>query len=137
MLEEFKNIKSTKKDLKNFGLVIGIALLILAGFLWWKDRPTFLTFGGIGVVVIVIGFIVPIILKPFQIIWMAFAVIMGFIMTRVILSLLFYLVLTPTSILSKLFGEKFLDLKLDRSASTYWIQKPKRELGKKFYERQF
>ena len=137
MLEEFKNIKSTKKDLKNFGLVIGIALLILAGFLWWKDRPIFLTFGGIGIVVISIGFIFPIILKPFQIIWMVFAVIMGFIMTRVILSLLFYLVLTSTGLLAKLFGKKFLDLKLDASASSYWIQKPKRDLGKKFYERQF
>ena len=37
MLEEIKNIKSDKSDLRNFGITIGIILLVIRGFLLWKE----------------------------------------------------------------------------------------------------
>ena len=44
ILEEIKAIKSEKKDLKNFGLVMSIAFAILGGALWYKEKDTYSIF---------------------------------------------------------------------------------------------
>ena len=49
MLEEIKNIKSEKSDLRNFGIIVGIILLIISGFLFWKEKESFQIFLAIGI----------------------------------------------------------------------------------------
>ncbi len=60
------------------------------------------------------------ILKPIYLVWMTFAVILGWIMTRVILTAIFYLIVTPISLIAKLFRHKFLDLTFRTENDTYW-----------------
>jgi len=45
---------------------------------------------------------------------------MGFVMTRVILAVLFYLIITPISFVSKLFQKDFLNLKIEKEKKSYW-----------------
>ena len=137
MIEEIKNISNTKSDFRKFGITIGIFLLIVAGFLFWKGSETFQILLISGLVLCVFGFAVPIILKPIYWAWMTFATILGWIMTRVILSLLFYIVITPIGVLSRLFGKKFLDIKWDKSKDTYWNFRQKKERKIEDYENQF
>jgi small basic protein len=137
LLEEIKNIKSEKRDLRNFGLVIGIALGILGGLLWWKGKSTYPPFFIFSAVFICLGMILPSLLKPLQKVWMIFAVILGWIMTRVILSVLFYVVFTGIGLGSRLFGKQFLDLKMRYSKDSYWIHRERKPFDKKAYERQF
>ena len=139
LLEEIKNIKSEKRDLRNFGITIGIALGILGGLLWWRGRDTYSYFLIFSAAFILFGLVMPALLKPLQKAWMTLAVIMGWFMTRLILAVLFYLVFTPIGILSKLFGNKFLDLKVEKSNKSYWIYKEKETLpfNKSKYEKQF
>jgi hypothetical protein len=68
---------------------------------------------------------------------MVIAVILGWIMTRVILSLLFYVVITPISFFSRLFGNEFLDLKWDKSKVTYWNYRNTKQRNNEDYEKQF
>ena len=93
MLEEIKNIKSEKSDLRKFGITFGIILLIVSGFLFWKEKESFQIFLAIGIALFLPAFAIPHILKPVYRLWMIFAIILGWIMTRVILSLLFFLLL--------------------------------------------
>lgn len=137
LIEEIKSIKSTKKDLRNFGLAVGAVLLIIGGLLFWKERPSHPYFLGIGSFLMASGLIFPGILKPFQKVWMALAVVLGWVMTRVILSLLFYLVFTPIGIIARLAGTRFLELKWDKKAKSYWNYKEDKEVDKSSYERQF
>jgi len=139
LLEEIKNIKSEKRDLRNFGITIGIALGILGGLLWCRGRDTYSYFLIFSAAFILFGLVMPALLKPLQKAWMTLAVIMGWFMTRLILAVLFYLVFTPIGILSKLFGNKFLDLKVEKSNKSYWIYKEKETLpfNKSKYEKQF
>ena len=44
MLEEIKNIKSEKSDIRNFGITLGIILLLISGFLFWKEKESFQIF---------------------------------------------------------------------------------------------
>jgi len=137
LLEEIKNIKSEKKDLRNFGLTIGIVLGLLAGLLWWKGRDTYSIFAVIAVVFILFGLLLPAVLKPLQKVWMTLAVIMGWIMTRVILGVLFYLVFTAIGGIGRLLGKKFLDLKIDPAIKSYWIIREQKTFNKSDYEKQF
>jgi len=137
LLEEIKNIKSEKKDLRNFGITFGVVLGILAGALWWKEKDTYAIFIVLSFSFFFFGFVLPTLLKPLQKVWMAFAVVMGFFMTNVILGILFYLVFTGIGLGLRLFGKKFLDLKFDNSRESYWIQRHPEPFNKKSYEKQF
>jgi hypothetical protein len=46
--------------------------------------------------------------------------VLGFINTRIILALVFYLAITPLSILFKIFGKNTLDINIDPSSNSYW-----------------
>ena len=137
LLEEIKNIKSEKKDLRNFGLIIGFALGLLSGLLWWRGKDTYSIFAIIASAFILFGLLLPNLLKPLQKAWMTLAVIMGWIMTRVILSILFYIVFTAIGGISRLLGKQFLDLKIDRSINSYWIKREHKAVNKSDYEKQF
>ena len=112
MFSEIKNIKSEKSDLRKFGVSVGIILLLFAGLLFWKDRASFQVFLVIGSILLAFGLILPVILKPVYRVWMTFAIILGWFMTRAILFLLFYGVLTPIGLIMRLFGKQFLDLEV-------------------------
>ena len=137
LLEEIKDIKSEKSDLRKFGITIGIVLGILGGLLWWKGKDTYNIFIILSLALIFFGLVLPAALKPLQKVWMTFAVILGWFMTRVILSVLFYLVFTFIGGFSRLFGKKFLDLKMDNSQKSYWISRENKSLDRSDYERQF
>jgi hypothetical protein len=86
---------------------------------------------------VVLGLIVPGVLKAPQKAWMTLAVVMGFVMTRVMLSLLFFVVFTSFNVIAMLAGKKFLDSTMDKTKTTYWIKRdPAREKASN-PERQF
>ncbi len=120
MLEEIKNIKSDKSALRTFGITIGLILMIFAGFLFWKEKEIFYIFFTLGVALCFLSSAIPYLLKPFYWIWMILATILGWVMTRVILSLLFYLILTPIGLIGRLFGKQFVELRWDKSKKSYW-----------------
>ena len=137
MLEEIKNIKGEKSDLRKFGITVGIILMIIAGFLFWKEKKSFQMLLSIGAVLYVFGLAIPIVLKPIYWMWMTFATILGWIMTRVILILLFYAILTPIGLISSVFGKQFLELKWNKTNITYWNNRKIHLLEKTQYEKQF
>jgi len=120
ILEEIQNIKSDKKELKKFGITIGGVLLLISAFLFIYEKPSASYFMGGGFAFQIIAQIFPKIFLPIQKAWMALAVVLGFIMTRVILSILFYLVITPINFISRLFRKDFLNLKIEKEKKSYW-----------------
>ena len=137
MIEEIKNIKSEKSDLRKFGITIGVIFLIIAGFLLWKEKESYQILLTFGVTLFILGIAIPIILKPIYWVWMIFATILGWIMTRVILSLLFYTIFTPIGLILRFFGKQFLELRWDKSKESYWNFRTNEHLKKEYYEKQF
>ena len=122
LLEEIKSIKSSKSDLRKFGLSVGIVLGLLGGLLWWKGKGSYPYFVTASAILIISGLAVPSLLKPLQKIWMAFAVVMGWIMTRVILIVAFFCVITPIGFILSITGKDFLDKSLTNEQSSSLIQ---------------
>ncbi len=137
IIEEIRNIKSGKREVRQFGLTVGIILGLLGGLFFLRQRDYYPYFLILSFMLLFLGLTSPILLKPIQKIWMTLAVSIGWVMTRVILSLLFYLVVTPIGILVKMLGKSLLDTKFDTNEDSYWIAREPAKFDKRSYENQF
>jgi hypothetical protein len=137
LIEEIKNIKSSKSDLRKFGITMGIVFGLIGGALLWREKDYYTIFVILSTAFIITGLVIPVLLKPIHKGWMTFAVVLGWFMTRLILSILFYCIFTSIGLLSRILGKQFLDLKMDRTRESYWIMREPRTFDKKDYERQF
>ncbi len=135
--EEIKGIKSSKKDLRKFGLSVGAVLFVVGCVLYWFDKAPHPYFLAIGLSLIVVGGLIPTMLLPIQKVWMTLAVIMGWFMTRLILSMLFYVAFTSIGLLARLTGKQFLELKRPKEQKSYWNYRKAQENRREGLERQF
>ena len=137
MIEEIKNIKNEKSDFRKFGITVGLFLMVISGFLFWKGKDSFEIMLVSGLALLVLGLTIPVVLKPVYWVWMVFGAVLGWIMTRVILGMLFYLVITPLGMLLRLSQNKFLDLKWHETKDSYWNARDAEQRNKEDYEGQF
>jgi len=137
ILEEINGIKSGKKELRQFGIIIGIACCLLGILLWWRGKAYYSYSFITAAVFFFSGITVPSLLKPLHKVWMAMSILMGWLMTRVILIILFYGILTPIGLIARLCGKDFLDIQLNKNAPSYWVARVKPRHDKKSYEQQF
>lgn len=137
VIDDIKSIRCEKKDLRSFGLLLGGVLLFLSAFFQWSDNPLALPFLLASLLFLVFGWIVPSVLKPLYRIWMAAALLMGWVMTRIILTVLFYAVVTPIGLLIRRFGTPPLAEDIDARRHSYWIPKKTDPSVGKDYEKQF
>ena len=137
ILDEIKKIKTGKKELRDFGLTVGWILVILGLVAAWRGKGTYPYLLGIGSFLIISGYLFPVLLRPLQKAWMAFSVIMGFFMSRVILFIVFYIVITPIGLILRLFGKDILDQKQEPTKVSYWKNVDKAGKPKEYYENQY
>ncbi|MEJ2247104.1 MAG: SxtJ family membrane protein [Acidobacteriota bacterium] len=139
ILEEIKAVVQTtdKKEFRKFGLTMGIFLILLGLVFYWYSlnyTNVILITGG---VLLILGLLIPIVLRPIFVIWMSFATVLGFIMTRLILGILFYVIFFPVSVVLKILGKDFLDQKFNTNDSSYWKIRESRRYDPKKSENQF
>ena len=135
--EELKHIDSSDEAVKKTGLTVGVVLILISLLLWFLGKSSFVYFSSIGGLFVIFSFIAIPILRPFHRLWMMLALAMGFVMSRVILTILFYLILTPIGLLAKIVGKKFMPLGFDKNATTYWEKRESSVKQQIDYERQF
>ena len=137
LAEEIRSIKSGRSELRKFGITLGIAFGLLSGLIYWRGKISPVPFFIISALLFFFGLVLPGLLKPVQKAWMALSVILGWVMTRIILIVAFYLMVTPIGLLARLFGKDFLNAKFDSNVSSYWISKKTITFDKRNYENQF
>lgn len=108
-------------ELRKFGLVMSGALAAVTLLLLFRSKPSWPWTGGASLVFLFTGLFLPRILTPVEKYWMLFAGVLGFIMTNVLLTLVFFLGVLPTGLLMRLFGKDPLRKGFDRSLDSYWI----------------
>lgn len=135
--EEIKFIDKSENAVKKTGVTVGVVLILLSLVLWYLGKTSSIYFSAIGGLFVIVAVILPSLLRPFHIAWMMLALLMGFVMSRVILTILFYIILTPIGIIARIFGKKFMPLGFDKSASTYWEKRENPVKQQIDYERQF
>lgn len=111
-------------EVRKFGLLFA-ALGVLAGaYMAWKGiRGLWIPLGLAGVFLLS-GLGMPRVLRPFYLVWMRFASILGWINTRLVLTAFFFLVLTPIGLVLRMMGKDLLDKSIDRRVRSYWVKRP-------------
>jgi len=137
IIDDIKKIKSGQKELREFGLTVGGVLFILGAIMAWRGRPLWPYFIGTGVTLALLGLTFYKLLIPLQKAWMAFAVVMGFVMSRVVLCIVFYGVVTPIGLIFRILGKDILDQRIDKERESYWIELPREVKTIDTYEKQF
>ena len=136
LLEEIHHIKSTDKDLRSFGKMLGIFFGILGAFFLWHHPRRAPWCLGFAAFFLFFGFLFPIVLKPIQKVWMTLALLMGWVMTRALLGILFYGVITPIGLALRLSGVDFMARRWNKDAGTYWVDRLSKR-DKASYETQY
>ena len=99
-----------------FGTIFTVAL--------WRDKALVAFFFGL-LTVLSIGFVlIPVQLKPVYAGWLKIGHFIGSKVTILILTIMFYLVITPAALLKRIFGGRPLPVKPDPDADTYWVTRP-------------
>lgn len=119
-----------------FGISVGAVLCAIALLLAWSGRVMRAeVVGTVGVVLVVFGYLRPSLLKRPSDAWWAFATVLGWVNARVLLSLAFFLLLTPLGLIWKLTGKD----PLARSRKTWpgWSTYPARYRSPRHFDRMF
>ena len=118
---------------KSFGIVFSIFFLLISVYPLLNSDPIYYWSLFISFIFLVLGLMNSKILSPLNLLWFKFGILLGKIVSPVVMGIIFFLVVTPISILLKIFGKDVLNLKFNNN-KTYWIEKngPKSNMKKQF-----
>lgn len=115
-----------KNELRKFGLILGT---VLAGWgAWWLKAGAAVSiyFLAAALMLLLPALIYPLGLKPVYGLWTKLGSILGLVVTRIILMLIFYLIMTPIGWWLRLTGKDLLRLKPQCKTKSYWSAHPRR-----------
>ena len=118
----------SKENNKGFGLLFFIVFLLIG--LWpiiKGDSPRILFFP-IALVFLILGLMNAKILSPLNRLWIKFGDLLGKIIAPVVMAFIYFIILTPLSLLIRITGKDLLKVKYSNKVNTYWIKRIK-DLG--------
>ena len=118
--KELRSIPVSPRRLRSFGLLVGSVFVVIAGLVYWRGGWGAWVLLGMGTPLVGLGFVRPAWLRPIYVPWMALALILGFIMTRVLLTVVFIGLIVPTGLIMRAVGRDPLKRRWDREAKSYW-----------------
>lgn len=127
----------TPAELRKFGLSVGGIFLVLASISWWRGHvwPP-LVMATVGTMLFVPGAVVPRVLGPVERRWMIFAEALGRFNARIILTVLYYLLITPIGVVRRWRTDP-LDRRLHDGRTTSWVPRPTVAVDPARYRQQF
>jgi carbamoyltransferase len=126
-----------RNEWKKFGIGLSIILAVFATIQWVRGNPIFLLFYLTACIILASGLLFPIVLKPLFILFSYIGFGLGWIMTRVILSVLFFLILTPIGLISRLFRKRYLQTNISTNEKSYWEKHKEQTASKEHFEKQY
>ncbi len=110
-----------KKGLRDFGLITGGLFVALFGLLfpWLLDVNTPVWPFYLAGTLWILALLIPNTLKPIYTVWMFFGLILGWINSRIILALVFYIIITPMRLIMLLFAGKTFSQNKPKRSKTF------------------
>jgi carbamoyltransferase len=131
-----KKDRESPRTLRRFGFTVGVAFLVLGKLLQFNNRKAGGPFLPVGSLLVLAAAFSPSILRYVHKPWMIMTAFLGRIMTGVILSVVFFLVVTPIGLIQRVAGKRPLEFGFKTNETTYWRRRT-RTASAADYERQF
>ena len=119
----------SKKLNFQFGLLLSFIILTLFLYNFIKNNIFELTFIILFSITFCITLFKPNLLNIFTFLWLKIGLFLGHYMSIMMMIVVFYFLITPLSLTSKLFQKDFLNLKFKKSDKTYWINKTDKNMN--------
>ena len=117
-----------KSSNRSFGILF---FLVFLGFGLWpltKEMSPNIYLIIISVIFLILGLLDSKLLSPLNNLWIKFGEILGKVIAPIVMAVVYFLILTPISLLVRLFGKDLIEMKFNNSVKSYWIKR-KKHLG--------
>ena len=126
------------RELRQFTALWLLFLTVITLMVWYRTGglATALTIWGAALTVAVLGFLFP---KFMRLVYLGMSYLafpIGWVVSHVLLAVIYYLVVTPTALVLKILGHDPLERKADRSRRSYWVRCQQAETSSRYF-RQF
>ena len=113
---------------RSFGLLFFIVFLAFALWPLTKKGEINLYLISIALIFLILGLLNSKILTPLNKSWIKFGELLGRIIAPIVMGIVYFIILTPISLLVRLLGKDLIGMKFDKNLKTYWIKR-KKNLG--------
>ena len=117
-----------KSSNKSFGILFFVVFLGLGLWPLTNDNNPNIYLIIISIIFFILGLLNSKLLSPLNSFWIKFGELLGKIIAPMVMAIIYFLILTPISLIVRLFGKDLLGLKLSKQLKTYWIKR-KKDLG--------
>ena len=107
---------------KSFGIVFFVFFSIISLFPLFKDGNIRIWAIITAITFLILGLLNSPFLNPLNKIWFKFGILLGGIMSPIVMGLVFFIVVTPTSLIMRMLGKNLLGLKKENKKS-YWVER--------------
>ena len=117
-----------KSSNRSFGILF---FLVFLGFGLWpltKEMNPNIYLIIISVIFLILGLLNSKLLSPLNNLWIKFGEILGKVIAPIVMAVVYFLILTPISLLVRLFGKDLIEMKFNNNVKSYWIKR-KKHLG--------
>jgi hypothetical protein len=127
----------TNAQARKTAILVGAVMFAVAAWNYHRGRMNVVwVFGSLGALLYLAGLVVPPAARAFHTGWMKFALALGYVNSRVLLTVLFYGVFTPYGFISRLFGRDPLSRR-KAGGETYWTTRARTRQSAEQFERLF
>ena len=115
-------LKNNLPSNRNFGIVFFVVFLIISFWPLLNDGNIKVWSVILAIFLLILGLLNSKILTPLNKVWYKFGILLGSVVSPIVMGIVFFAVVTPTSLLMKIFCKNLLGLKKNNKRS-YWIER--------------
>jgi len=107
---------------KSFGITFAVVFGLIAAWLYWRKHvPIWSVLAAAAALFfLAAGFLRPQVLRPINLVWLKFGLLLHKIVNPIVMGILFFVVFTPMGFIMRIAGRDLLSLKRDSAATSYW-----------------
>ena len=117
-----------KSSNKSFGILFFVVFLGVGLWPLTNDNNPNIYLIIISIIFLILGLLNSKLLSPLNSFWIKLGELLGKIIAPVVMAIIYFLILTPISLMVRLFGKDLLGVKFSKQLKTYWIKR-KKDLG--------
>ncbi len=123
MSETISHISVKQSSEKSFGVVFSIVFLMIALYPLINSEDIHIWAVIVSSIFLLLAYVAPNILSIPNKLWFKFGILLGSIVAPIIMAFVYFVTVLPTGFIMRILGKDLLKLKLDKNATSYWIER--------------
>lgn len=123
MIETKPNVSIKQSSEKSFAFVFFVFFLLIALYPLINKEPIYLWALITSFIILFLGLFFPNCLSLPNKLWFKFGILLGYIISPIVLTIIYILAVCTTSVFVRLLGKDLLKMKIDKNSKTYWIKR--------------